>query len=212
MLTSPTGRILWYWDVSTAGWPSHAVLARYVASRARPRAQASGRRAAAQRSSPGRRRRWPPCTPGRPAARRRAGARRPDPRAARLPDRDQRLGVVVRAVPRGVRPVRLRVGTLRTPGRVPRRRHQRLRRRRPRVPGPAPRQLPQLPDHAPPDLLRRSPRSKACRRRSSSTAPARSSTCTPASTTPRGRSTRTSAATRKSAAEPLATSGPAGER
>lgn len=32
VLTSPSGRILYYWAVSTAGWPSTSVLARYVRS------------------------------------------------------------------------------------------------------------------------------------------------------------------------------------
>ena len=32
VLTSPTGRILYYWAVSTAGWPSTTVLAHYVRS------------------------------------------------------------------------------------------------------------------------------------------------------------------------------------
>ena len=41
---------------------------------------------------------------GRPAARKRVRARRPDPGAAGLSDRDQRVGLVVRAVPLGVRP------------------------------------------------------------------------------------------------------------
>ena len=46
-----------------------------------------------------------------------------------------------------------------------------------------------------PPTFRRWPRSKVSRRRSSSTPPARSCTSTPGNTTPRGRSTRTSAPT-----------------
>ena len=47
-------------------------------------------------------------------------------RAAGLPDRDQRVGVVVHAVPHRVPAVRGRLGALRPPGRVPRRRRRRL--------------------------------------------------------------------------------------
>jgi thiol-disulfide isomerase/thioredoxin len=32
VLTSPTGRILWYWQVSTSGWPSRPALTRYLRS------------------------------------------------------------------------------------------------------------------------------------------------------------------------------------
>ena len=148
VLISPTGQILYYREVSTsragrapASWPATSAPRspahpRFPAPR---RAHARTRRltSAARVASP----------PGRTAARRVPSARRPAARAARLPGRDQRLGVLVRAMPIGVQPVRLRLRALRPPGRVPRRRHQRLSRRRPHVPSPAPRQLPQLPDH-----------------------------------------------------------------
>ena len=98
-----------------------------------------------------------PARSGEPAARRRARPAGEDPGAAWLPGRGQRVGVVVRAVPSGVRPVRRRLDPVRTARRVPRSEHQRLPRRRTIVPGPTPRQLPELPgeQHFLPELAGR---------------------------------------------------------
>ena len=109
VLTSSTGQLLYYREVSTAGWPSTTVLVRYVKaalarvvrSRRRRRRRSRARRlAAVARLAP---------SAGRPAPWKPIRACRAHPRAARLSDRDQRLGVVVRAVPVGVRAVRRRV-------------------------------------------------------------------------------------------------------
>ena len=147
VLTSPTGQILWYWQVATSGWLSPASLIAHRARRAGKSARGTGQRrnrptAARRLSRPARR----AAPTGQPAARLRSGPHRPRQGATRLPGSDKRLGVMVRAVPLGVRPVRRRRRPLRTPGRVPRRRHRRLSRRRPGVPGPAPGQLSELPD------------------------------------------------------------------
>ena len=147
MVVSKTGRIAWYYSVAVAR------LAQYQdAHRARPRSARLCRPGAGHgRGGPGPASRLAACPhgvaqAGRPGARVRAGARRPRPGAAGVSGRDQRLGVVVRAVPIGVRPVRVGVGQLRAAGGVPRRRYQRLGRRRAIVPGPAPGQLSELRD------------------------------------------------------------------
>ena len=144
-----TGQLLYYREVSTAGLAEHQRPGPLRQGGARPRPQAGRRRhgESATRRLTATARLAPPA--GRPAARKPVRARRPHPRAARLSDRDQRLGVLVRAVPLGVRPVRLRLGPLRTAGRVPRRRHRRFRRGRSHVPRATPRQLPELRDDHP---------------------------------------------------------------
>ena len=145
MVVSKTGRIAWYYSVASLGWPSTKTLIARVREALAYAGPAPATAAAAQAQLAG----SPPALDGaaqagRPGARVRAGARRPRPGAAGVSDRDQRLGVVVRAVPIGVRPVRVGVGQLRAAGGVPRRRYQRLGRRRPIVPGPAPGQLSEL--------------------------------------------------------------------
>ena len=56
----------------------------------------------------------------------RGGALDEAARTARLPGRRQRVGLLVCAVPLGVRTARVRIGTVRAGGRVPRCRHRRL--------------------------------------------------------------------------------------
>ncbi len=97
VLTAPTGRILWYWEVSSSGWPSPTALAQRRPRRAGSRASALRRDlAAAQHELAG--------SPAPLAALHQQadrllgtehGARRPHPCAARLPDRAQRMGLVV---------------------------------------------------------------------------------------------------------------------
>ena len=108
---SATGQILYYREVSTAGWPSRDVLIRYVrAALARaPKTAASAR----ARSSPGAAGARGPASASGPAARSGARAGGQDPCTPGLSDRGQRLGVVVPPVPRRVRAVCLGVGALR---------------------------------------------------------------------------------------------------
>jgi cytochrome c biogenesis protein CcmG/thiol:disulfide interchange protein DsbE len=53
VLTSPNGRILWYWEVSTSGWPSQAGLARDVRAALAPAPRRPADLAAAQRELAG---------------------------------------------------------------------------------------------------------------------------------------------------------------
>ena len=135
--------------------------------------------------------------PGGTVARLGLSARGADSVAARLPGRDQRLGVVVPPVPQRVPAVRRRGRAVRAPGRVPRRRHQRQRLQRTLVPGLTPGQLPQLPEH---DCRSRTgwPGSRRCRRPCSSTAAGTGGRGPPGPVRDRGDADRRRAATARS--------------
>ena len=201
-LISASGQFLWYQDVSTAGWPSRppADITPTASTGQGPKGLPAGRRRRTTRQLARRPRRA--ARAGRPTARVRLGAEDKASRPARLPDRAQHLGLLVHTVPKGVPAVRHSVASLRPPGRISRRRHQRLRRRRAGVPQTAPGQLSELPEHHRQGSAR-SRRSWASRRRSTSTGPARSSTSTPANTAPRPPSTPTSAPLASGASSPL---------
>ena len=126
VLTSSSGRIVWYRQVSTTGWPSFGGLVAERARRARARAAHLRHRgsAGARGLAPDAGR---AASPGQPAARVRARTRGQDPGATRLPDRAQRLGFLVHTLPRRVGAARRRLRDVRPPRRLPRRRHQRLR-------------------------------------------------------------------------------------
>ena len=146
VLTSPTGRILYYWAVSTAGWPSTSVLARAMRAALAHAPGPPGAETARQElaGSP------PPlaslharrasCSGGVPALSARLRALRGYP-------------VVINAWASWCVPCRSEFGLFASASarygrqsRVHRRRHRRLGRRRAHVPGPTPGQLPQLPD------------------------------------------------------------------
>ena len=121
VLTNAAGKIAWYDAVETARWPTVARL------RADGPPALIGSDPAADRDTADRvaGTAGPAARPGESADRVGPGARGTDPGAARLPDRRQRLGVVLPAVPEGVRPVRHRLDSVRPAGRVHRRRRER---------------------------------------------------------------------------------------
>ena len=198
VLTSRTGQLLYYREVLDRRLAEHERSAPLLSEPRSPVPRSRAGAAAVNHDLAGS---PPPLAALRPAVKSAAAGWRV-PSAGRpwsalpagLSDRDQRLGIVVRAVPFGVRFVRLGLCPVRAAGRVPRGRHRRCRRRRAHVPRPAPGQLSQLPDdHQRPDITgrdRRPPHDQ-----SSSTQPAKSHTCTRGNTTPKGHSTKTSAPT-----------------
>ena len=185
-------------------WSRHvrAALARAPRRRPAPRPPSS--------SWPAPRRRWPRCTS------RRAGCSAPSRRWPRGSGRCAATRSWSTRGPRGARRAASEFGLfaaasaqLRTPGRVPRRRHQRLRRRRPIVPGTAPGQLPELPGEQHLDALSSLAVVEGLPTTIFINRPARSCTCTPANTTRRERWTPTSTATRWEAESVLTPAGAA---
>ena len=134
--------------------------------------------------------------PGQPAARRRRRRlRRPAARAAGLPGRGEQVGLLVRALPRGV-PVLPEAGArARREGRLPRRGLAGQRRRRPRVPGGVPGALPELQGPRPEDRRRARRRRRLPDAPPSTTRRASWPTCTRAATPARRSWSRTSSAT-----------------
>ena len=193
VLTSPTGQLLYYREVSTAGWPSTSVLLRYV-------------RAALARAP----------KPRGAAAVNHELAGSPPPLAALHQQAGQLLGgesalaariralrgypIVINAWASWCAPCRSEFGLFASASARYGRRVAFLGADTDDSAGDARTFLAQHPVSYPSyqtttTTSRRWPRSRASRRRSSSTQPARSCTCTRANTTPRERSTKTSAPT-----------------